>query len=635
MKALLILGLALLLAAGVWWTGKRGAGPGAAFAERLYQKGVLNAAGRAELLSRMRKGTLSVWETDSTGEQTAQVPTNGPPGILAFCAEAFQNEFQYRTFNQEMLYELMELANDSADQAPGKSRVRVVSKYAATLKRFHNDTVAFTRWYRQQLPARLRIEDAIRAEDSVGEMGWTIYPPLSAISPPLTHWISEQRSAFGKTRTRTARDLFALGLIEQPVYEELQRQLRMGQLRTEAEVCHTASELTQHRATYARTKAEQLRWLRRLQRAGVLSEAQHQRLVRNYQPFQLYKPFDLLAYCERGRIVDLRKLPRQPEALYPALFAQLPALLPGFHYTNLRVTTSIKDFGPTSLAQNVTLSFRAGGRRYEDTFWQDFINKDGTDPNPPLGAQVSEYFQRSLNQWLADQNSPLRLYRASTPDARSVYGNERLGLIAMTKAQRALWGPAYYFLSDESHDNRFNSTHIEQLIADYRQLGLFSQLSAAELVKGREAALRGHKTSYAAVLLCFPNVIHPIDWESAISPAPYAARTRALAAISRGGFAPTHIQDGFNPDLPEDATFSFGFRLGGQAYGMRLKINSDWLDTDFVDLIKRALREQHAPGQLYDCLGGEGYIFLTPTQHAQLSVTQPELFEAPADNLEE
>ncbi|MDO7854394.1 hypothetical protein [Hymenobacter convexus] len=634
MKALLILGLALLLAAGVRWAGKREAGPGAAFAERLYQKGVLNAAGRDELLRRLRTGSLSVWETDSTGEQTSQVPANGPAGILAFCAEAFEREFQYRTYNEEMLRDMV-AADDSADVPAGQPRGQLARRYAAALKRFQNDTAAAKRWYLQQLPARLRLEEAVPAEDSVGELGWTIYPPLSANTPPLTHWISERRSVFGKTRTRTARDLFALGLLEKPVYEELQRQLKQGQLRTEAEVCQRASELTQHRTTYARTKAEQLRWLQRLQQAGLLSKAQHQRLVLNYQPFQLYEPFDLLAYCERGRLVDLRKLPRQPAALYPALFAQLPTLLPGFAYSDLRVTTSIKDFGPTSLAQNVTLSFWANGRRYQDTFLQEFINKDGTNPNPPLGPQVSEYFQRSLNQWLADQNSALRLYRASTSDARSVYGNERLGLIAMTKAQRALWGPAYYFLSDESHDNRFNSAHIEQLVAGYQQLGLFSQLSAAELAKGRAAALRGHKTSYAAVLLCFPNVIHPIDWESAIPPAPYVARTRALAAISRGGFAPTHIQDGFKPNLPEDATFSYGFRLGGQTYATRLKMSSDWLDADFVALIKLALREQHAPGQLYDCLGGEGYIFLTPTQHAQLSAAQPELFESPADNLED
>ncbi|UOQ99344.1 hypothetical protein MUN81_07550 [Hymenobacter sp. 5317J-9] len=255
MKALLILGLALLLAAGVWWTGKRNATPDAAFAEKLYQKGVLNATGRDELLRRIRAGTLKVTETDLANDQVTEVAGSGPAAILAFCGEAFEMEFQYRTSNQEMLYELME-ADKAADLPTNKSRVRVVSKYAAALKRFHNDTAALTRWYLQQLPARLRIEYAVPAEDSASEMGWTIYPPLSASEPELTHWVSERRSVFGKTRTRTARDLFALGLIEKPVYEELQRQLKRGQLRTEAQVCRMASELVPHPATYARAKAE-------------------------------------------------------------------------------------------------------------------------------------------------------------------------------------------------------------------------------------------------------------------------------------------------------------------------------------------------------------------------------------------
>ncbi|MBF9142262.1 hypothetical protein [Hymenobacter properus] len=617
MKALLILGLALLLAAGVWWTGRRTAGPNAAFADKLYQRGLLNATGRAELLRRMRKDSLRVWDTDSLfSEQVTQISSNGPAGILAFCTEAFEREFQYRTYNEEMLQDLV-ATDDSADVPAGRPRGQLARRYAAALKRFHHDTAAAQRWYLQQLPARLRLEEAVPAEDSVGQLGCTIYPPLSA-QPAMNHWIGERRSVFGKTRTRTARDLFELGLIENPVYEELRRQLQLGQRRN----------------TYTRDKAVQLRWLGRLRQAGLLSGARHAQLVRAYRPYELYQPFDLLTYCERGRIFDLRRLPRQPMALYPALFAQLPALLPGFRYTDLRVTTRTDGQDPAVLTQNVTIRFRANGRQYEDTFLQDFIRKDGTSP-PSLGAEVGEHFTRSLNQWLADQNSALRLYRAYTPDAQSVYGNERLGLIAMTQPQRELWGPASYLLSKESHDNRFSSAHIDQLIAGYQHLGLLSHLSAAELARGRAKALLGHKTSFAAVLLSFPDVIHPIDWESALSPAPYAERTRALAAISRGGFAPTQIKDGFNPDLPEKATFPYGFRLGAQTYATRLKMSSDWLDTGFVDIIKRALREQHAPGQFYDCLDGEGYIFLTPEQYQTLHKTQPELFETSPDVDEE
>jgi len=54
MKALLILGLAVLLAVVVRFVGQRTTTPGTAFAERLYRARLLTAAGRDELLRRMR-----------------------------------------------------------------------------------------------------------------------------------------------------------------------------------------------------------------------------------------------------------------------------------------------------------------------------------------------------------------------------------------------------------------------------------------------------------------------------------------------------------------------------------------------------------------------------------------------------
>lgn len=595
-------------------------------ANRLYQRRILSAAGRQELRRRLRAHTLVVREYDQVTQTTTEQPSTSAAAILAFCAEAFDAEFTYRTLDTGAITPPLDSVGADATRLAA-----ALTPYEQARQQFGEDTLAFQRWYVAQLPARLRLEEAIPAEDSLPHthQGWTIYPPLRR--PTLTHWIHAQRSVFGKTRTRTARDLYALGLIEQPVYALLLEQLQQGQLQTEEQVCQQAAELTMHRARYANNKAKQLRWLTRLQQAGLLRAAQYQHLLHSYRPYELKDPFDVVAYCEHSTIIDLRQLSPDPRAVYSALFARLPALLPAFRYTDLRVILTEEDELSEVVTQKVTLRFRANGREYEDTFLQGYRRQDGTEPNPQRGAQVSDQFHRVVNRWLADQHSALRLHQVHKPDAQSVYGQEQLGLVALTQLQRPLWGPNGYFVSSESYDTRFTSAAIEKMINWYQHLGLFSHLSAAEVAQGRRSALRGQKTSYAAVLLSFPNTLCVLDWESAIAPAPYAAHTRQLAAISRGGFTPTRVQDSFATALSGQASFSFGFHLQGQAYRTSLRVQSDWLDARFMDLIGRALKEQHSRGKFYACLDGEGYLFLTPAQYAVLQGQQSELFTQPAD----
>ncbi|MBF9220146.1 hypothetical protein [Hymenobacter ruricola] len=627
MKALLILGLALLLAAGVWWTGKRNAGPNADFAEKLYRAGVLNAAGRDELLRRMQHNELKYERTDPLTQNSQEVFGTTRASVLNFCAEAFQAESAYR---------MPDVASSDlfiAGQAPDSEESRAArQEFAQELKRFGGDTSALVRYRFDQQPARCKIEQAIPAEDSLPPGGWTIYPPLSIAPTGGQHWISERRSVWGKTRTRTARDLQAVGLLDAAAYRELQQGLQRGTLFNEMQVCQRAADLMQRPETFAQGFAEQQQWLQKLERAGLLSAAQRRRLTRETRPNQLKSPFDVVGYCEHGRIVDLRAVEQAPQQLYPALFRQAQALLPALHYTDLHVTTGLKDEGLALLSQTVTISFRAEGRRYANTFVHSYRRRDGSDPNPEADPGPSEEFHQSLNRWLADRNSPLRLYQAHTPDAQSVYGSERLGLLAMTAAQRRLWGTNGYFLSQESHDNRFSSAGVEQLLATYQALGLFAHLSPAEIARGRRDALAGQKASFAEILLCFPRMLYVSDGETANPPYPYAALARELAAMSRGGFAPTQVQDGFGPDYPTTATVPFGFTLGGQRYRAQLAVKSDWMDPKATELINRALQEQHAAGQFYDCADGEGLIFLTPRQYEALHQAQPDLFETPRDD---
>lgn len=270
----------------------------------------------------------------------------------------------------------------------------------------------------------------------------------------------------------------------------------------------------------------------------------------------------------------------------------------------------------------VTLSFTASGRRYQHTFLQ--LGRPKDNAAPARGVDISREFHASVNQWLTDQGAAQHLYLASTPDAQSVHGNERLGLLKAV--QRPLWGEDPDFVSAEWHDDGLTSIRKEQLLADAEQLGLLRHLTAAERRRGREQALSGRKATFAELLESFPRVIFALDWESAKPPRPYADFTARLAAISRGAFRLTDVQDGFGEDFPSKALVPFSIRHRGRLYRTKLRVQSDWLDAGVADLINEAMRAPGSPGRFYECLDGEGFIFLTPAQHRHLRRTQPALF---------
>jgi hypothetical protein len=646
MKKRWIAALVAALAATIWLFHQSTTMPFAATAEALFQRQLLNTGGRDELLRRMQRNELQFEQTDPLQQTTQQHFGTNEAAILHFCAEAFQAEFAYRLLpdadecrRAELSLSDLYIAGQALAPADSEATARhqtYLDQQAQELARFGGDTLAWQRWQQEQLPARRKIEAAIAAEDTDPQTGWTIYPPLSSLK--REHWISEQRSVTGKTRTRTADDLLALHLVDETVHQQLRQQLQQGKLHNELQVCQAAARLMQRRITYAQDLAAQATWLDQLVQAGLLAPAQRQQLQRDTQPYELKTPFEVLGYCRHGRVLALQQLPQAPQELYPALFAQAKSLLPDFHYSHLQATLTERPVGPGQWRQEVTISFRADGRQYENTFDQGYRRQH----KPAAETQVASQFHQSINQWLADQHSPRRLYLAHTPDAHSVYGNERLGLLVQTAQQRLLWGTKHPLwgtngcsFSSESHDNRFNSSSIERLLSQWQALGLFAHLSAAERAQGRRAALQGHKTRAADVLLSYPRVIHAFDWESANPPYPYAGHTRALAAIGHGAFTPRAIHDGFGTDFPQTPTVPFSFQLNGRSYHTQLTVQSDWLDSRFVGLINRALHEQKSPGRFYACLDEEGYIFLTPAQHAALLQQQPELFRTPSEESEE
>ena len=75
--------------------------------------------------------------------------------------------------------------------------------------------------------------------------------------------------------------------------------------------------------------------------------------------------------------------------------------------------------------------------------------------------------------------------------------------------------------------------------------------------------------------------------------------------------------DEYNKGWKKAKKIKYGFTLRGKKYETMLAFKDDWLDPAFLDLIKRAMKENHIDGNLIYCMdnGQEGgYIFLNARQ---------------------
>lgn len=586
----------------------------ATIADRLYERQVLSAAGRDTLQQRIAAHALRA-EYRVPGRETTYADTLADPAtVLAFCSELFQQELFYRL---DFGHGYSPLSDSAA--------ARLQQQFAAALRDTHGDTAAAAR--RLASPAQL-IEGQIRGEDSLSRTGWTIYPPLSAL-PTTAPGIATTRSVMGRTRTRTARDFYELGLVSEPQYAVLRRELAAGTLTDEVKLSQRAAGLALETASYPTRRLVYDSLLTRLAAAGVLPAAGRQRLLADSQALSRLDLFDVLPYCAHARVLALDSLPTNPRQRYPRLLAAVAGIWPAFQYSAAQVRVRERRRYDTR-EQLATLAFVAGGRRYATTFVQDYdvSATERADARSHPFRYLPDELPVLLNQYLRDQGSSVRLYLATPDQTNPAREDTRAGLLLLTPAQRAAWGPATQLLEGAGGpDTLFTSVRIEQALALYQRLGLLAGLSQAELAEGREQALSGGVGSYAALLTCFPRLVVYTGGEDAEQPHAYAQALRQVAAASRGAFRPTRIRDTFAGESERKQRSTLSFWCGSRHYRITLTSDLGWMINDFTELVQRAVRETTG-GQLYYLGWGDEtglYLYLTAAQAAALRRAQPEL----------
>lgn len=562
--------------------------------------------------------------------------------LLYFLGQMFYGDFQYRTgvYEQGRFFQKHSLPSP-IDQMSQDTTQLSPEAYEKKYKALH---LEYTK-KQQELYFRFeeelknfkgyKIEEKIKNEENTLQYessNSTFYLNKIITAPTEVELIHEQRSVTGKTNTRTLRDLLTIGLINKKIYDDVLPQIQEHQFFLEYLVLQKCAERAQYYNQYQTLKTEQLELLHNLIQTKQLSKEASYKIVNSYKDWELKEKFEFLGSCRNAKIFNLNDYPNDPVKVYPLLFESIKDIIPNFAYKNLSVKLleSKSEYTDDMMEIRIELSIEANGNIYTTNHFYDFrkIEPDSSSLADTL-LQTHSNINTIVNKVLVDLNAPQRLYRAS-PRAPYTYESRALGLILLTEEQQKAWGPLdLQFLSQENHDNTFNSKNILKIVEEFKQIGLFNHLSKEEIKQAKETLKRASIESYQDVLFCFPKNIVYFDWETGNFDNPYEELTLEFGAASRGLFTPTDIVDEFAKSWDKPTTL-FSFKFHGKTYSTQLEAYSDWLNPDFLELINKALKEHNMDAKIYTCLSdGQvgGYMILTKQQYKIIHKKYPNFFD--------
>ena len=592
------------------------------FAEKLYEVEILSEKGKKFLVKTINEGDFERTRGPNPIDGSMSVSNElSVSQILIFLSKAFGGELYYRTGVQEQNKMLKDIQREKGN-------------VLLTQEDYNNIQAEFSK--RMEKFEGQKLENAIVDEENFPEDTRSI--SLDGFSMPYMQeygLIHKNRSVLGKTCTRTLQDIYDVGLINKVVFEEALQLIRQNNLVFEVYVTAYAYERITYYEDFEENKSKEVKFIQGLNEAGIISNEKKNELIESYKPFELKTKFEILEYCSNTKTFELKDYSMNPEIGYKEIFTDIRTLVPNFNFENFRA--SIKDvenpWDDDLIEQKGIITFKVDSTNYYNSFFYDYKRKNPKENEKESDTllKISNEFHKGINKLLADRNSSYRLYYANKSDDGGVYGKQKFGLILLTEEQFKAWGTynSDYFLFNQSHDNSFNTSNIQIMIDEYKSLGLFDHLTDNEVRIGENCVSESVIENHQSILSCFPKTIVYFDWETGNLENPYESIIKKFSEASRGDFKPTNIVDTFENSWEHETT-GFSFDSNGKNYSADLKMDGDWLDSDFLTLIKQSMIDSNIGSQIYYCLDdgqAGGYIVLTDKQYSMLKTSQPELFK--------
>ena len=548
-----------------------------AYAEQLVKKDVLNNKGKETLLKEIRGKSIEIEHPSTVKAVTYTEDELSKETILKFCASAFRAEQISRMKKGDNL-----------------------------------------------------IERKIKQEDSLIER--TFQLNLNYIMGAKNEGcISLKRSTIGLTRTRTLIDFKDVGLISDAVYHECEKALLDEAVKDEVELLDLMLNRSVYYRFYDFNLSEQKEYISRLVESGILTKEGAASLQASYKPFKLKTRQEILSYSSRYEWVDLTGIEEKPESTFPVIFQSIQKLIPEFRYEDLKAEISEKKESDL-IRQDLTLSFRIGDNHYTQRFFYNYRKQipDSPDVKGPLN-RFGEDFHKGVNKYLTDIESPYRLYVVKMVDeVQMVYNPNEVGLLLLKEGEARIISEDYELLSSETFDNRLSKRNLNMLIQTFEEQGFFTHLTTQEIKASKDKLALGDIGSIEDALLAFPNTIVLFVWETGNLENPYEELTKGFAKVSRGAFTPTKVVDEYKKGWSKAKRVKYSFDFKGKHYEAMLPFEEDWLAPQFMELIKKALKDSKVDGGFYYCLdnGQEGgYIFLTSQQYKFIKEKYPDLLK--------
>ncbi|WP_433763477.1 hypothetical protein [Flavobacterium ginsenosidimutans] len=353
-------------------------------------------------------------------------------------------------------------------------------------------------------------------------------------------------------------------------------------------------------------------------------DTKYQSLVAAIDKEKIQEPIDFLLYCEKSTIINTKDYSDKTEVFLEAIHKKTASVLPILAFTDFEykivLDPEMSAYGDNYY--NCIVSLKSNGKVYKQ--------KSGFYPSSKNDYSVGEieiqnYYQ-IFNKILIDLHAPYRVHGVPVfGDNSSV---NQIGIMVLTEEQEKKLNKYVTYLSASYEDFRDKPTsqEIENAIEEYAKIGLFLNLAADEINKGRELATELEMMNYNDVLSAFPNMIYSFDIEFGNLKDPYAELVREFSKISHNEFNPMAISNNF---AGQRRKTTLNFKIENKSYSKKLKVDGNWIDTNFFDFIQSVVKENNYKGQFYSLYTGDQLtkvVYLTNTQYDYIRANKLLLF---------
>ncbi len=243
-----------------------------------------------------------------------------------------------------------------------------------------------------------------------------------------------------------------------------------------------------------------------LHKKGIASDSDFTRLKNDINDGKIESAFQLNEYCSYDRIFDLAKYPDDPHVWLEQIHRDMASIMPGLSFTDFSYT-EIPDtsFSIPGTRFKVNLTCNGHTYKYISFPFNNYRNKQGKITPEDLNP---EDFYRIFNKVLTDQQSPYRLHSIMFTHSTNSDDLRRFALIALKDTQAEIFstGPCLYYMivSMDGYNNTLTSARIDSAITEWKEMGIFSHLSAQQISKATDDAKADYLFTTDRLLHSFP-----------------------------------------------------------------------------------------------------------------------------------